>query len=248
MRILPKLCILFGIFAISHGSQSEELETFIKSIIKTWQLRTPTILVKGDLLDMCESQNHSWLLCLTNDQDTDELGNHLAYIHQGRKQDGLIFVGSQGHEELLELLSQGAPSLLTSNYPVFMPISYQNDIQLRLDSNILFYIDSDVGYYELYDVFAVKAGPSIALKVGKWNFGNGMMFSKSMNRWDRRTNLQQTRFINCFAISPLWAELQKDKNGNIIGSKGYIQDMLFYVTEKLNLTIEIKEVQSFSGQ
>ena len=157
MGTLLKLCLLFGSFVISHGTDSEEFEAFIKDVIETWQLRSPTILVKDDLPKMC--LNRQWLLCLSNDQDENELGNHLASIHRHSQQDGLIFVGRQGHEKLLKHLSEGSPSILTSNYPVFMPISYQNDIQLRLDSNILFYRDNDIANYELYDIFAVKAGP-----------------------------------------------------------------------------------------
>ena len=241
VRMLIILGLFFGIVATSHGSESEEFETFIEGIIETWKLRSPTIVVKDDLPKICMSKNPQWLLCLSNDQDTNELANHLASIHPHRQQDGLIFVGSQGHEKLLKQLSEGAPSILTLNYPVFMPISYQKDIQLRLDSNIYFYRDIDISNYEVYDIFAVKAGPDIALEVGKWNFDDGMTLSKSMNRWNRRTNLQQTIFINCLVDYPPWAQLTKDKHGNINGSKGYFQDMVFYITDKLNLTVETKE-------
>ena len=100
-----------------------------------------------------------------------------------------------------------------------------------------FYRENDTSNYEMYDIFAVKAGPSILLEVGRWNFDNGIELIKSINRWDRRTNLQQTTFVNCFAYNPGWAEFTKDKSG----TKGYIQDMLFYITDKLNLTIAIIE-------
>ena len=43
-------------------------------------------------------------------------------------------------------------------------------MELRLDSNILFYGENDDRNYELYDIFAVKRGPHIRLKVGKWSF------------------------------------------------------------------------------
>ena len=241
VRMLIILGLFFGIVATSHGSESEEFETFIEGIIETWKLRSPTIVVKDDLPKICMSKNPQWLLCLSNDQDTTEIANHLASIHQQSKQDGLIFVGSQGHEKLLKHLSESAPSILTSDFTVFMPISYKNDIQLRLDSNILFYRDNDKANYELYDIFAVKAGPPIALEVGKWNFENGMTLTTSMNRWDRRTNLHGTTFINCFAYNGNWADYTKDDNGNIIGSKGYFQDMFFYFADKLNLTIETIE-------
>ena len=62
-----------------------------------------------------------------------------------------------------------------------------------------------------------------------------------MNRWDRRTNLHQTTFVNCIAYNPIWAEFKKDNDGNIIGSEGFFQDKLFYITDQLNLTIQIIE-------
>ena len=185
--------------------------------------------------------NRQWLLCLSNEHDANELTNHLDNIHQGRKQDSLIFVGSQGHSNLLKHLSKGEPNMLTSNYPVFMPISYKNDIHLRLDSNIFFYRYNDDGTYELSDIFAVKGGPSIELEVGKWTFDHGMMLLNSKNRWERRTNLQLSTFINCMANNPGWAEFIKDKKGNIVDSKGYFQNMLFYITDRLNLTVETVE-------
>ena len=52
----------------------------------------------------------------------------------------------------------GAPPLFISNYPVFMPTSYKNDIKLRLDSNIIFFSDQEDGSYGLQDIFAVKGG------------------------------------------------------------------------------------------
>ena len=120
-----QLCLLLGIYPISHGFESKEFETFIEGIIETWQLRSPTLLVKEDLPKICMSKNQQWLLCLSNDQDGNGLTNHLASIHQHNQQDGLILVGSQGHEKLLKHLSDGAPSILTSNYPVFIPFSYK---------------------------------------------------------------------------------------------------------------------------
>ena len=64
-----------------------------------------------------------------------------------------------------------------------------------------------------------------------------MTFVTSKIRWDRRTNLKQASLVNCFSKNPGWADFIEDKNGITIGSKGYFQDMLFYITDKLNLTI-----------
>ena len=236
---LRRISLLFGIFTIAHGAELQQFEAFIEDLISTWQLKSPTIVFYGDLPQIC--MNRQWLLCVSHDQNTNELPHHLASIHLRRKQDGLIFVGNKSLENLLKHLTEVSPSIMTSNYPVFMPISYQNDIQLRLDSNIIYYMDSGNGNYELYDIFAVKGGPSITMDIGKWNYNSGMKLSRSLNMWDRRTHLQGNTIINCFAFNPDWAEFIKDKNGIIIGSKGYVQDILFYATDHLNLTIETIE-------
>ena len=238
--IILQIFLLVGSFVISHGTELEDVEAFLEDIIKTWKLRSPTIIVKDDLPNMC--MKHQWLLCLSNYQDANDLANHLSHVHRHNKQDGLIMVGSHGHDELLRHLMKGASTIFTSNHPFFMPLTYQNAIQLRLDSNIVFY-DNKAGNYEMYDIFAVKGGPFITMDVGSWNLNNGMMLSKSLNRWDRRTNLQQTTFVNCFAYYPLWAEFIKDQDGKITGSKGYFQDKLYYITERLNLTYRTIEAE-----
>lgn len=231
------LCLLMGIFTTSHGSESEQFQAFIEDIIETFQLKSPTVVFNDDLPNMC--MIYQWLLCLSN-RDTKELANNLASVHIQRKQDGIIYVGHQGHEELFKLLSERAPSVFAA-YPLFMPKSYQNDVHLRLDSNIYFYEVSEHEYYELFDIFAVTAGPSIVIEVGNWSIEDSIVLIKSMNRWDRRTNLHRTRFINCIANNPPTAELIKDRNGSIIGSKGPYQDLLYYITDQVNLTVETIE-------
>ena len=235
-----ELCLLLFLFSIAHGlEKTEGLDKFVEDVIDTWQIRSPTIIYQDDLPELCRKRD--WILCLSNDWDINELVQHLVDIYSQRKHDGLIFLGHVGHEKLLEKFAVDAPLLLSTNYPIFMPASYKSDVKLRLDSNVLFYEEKNVDNYELYDIFAVKAGPSIALEVGKWNFDNGMTLTTSMNRWDRRTNLHGTTFINCFAYNGNWADYTKDNNGNIIGSKGYFQDMFFYFADKLNLTIKTIE-------
>ena len=50
--------------------------------------------------------------------------------------------------------------------------------------------------------------------------------------------------MNCLFNMLPFEEIVKDKNGNIIGSKGLLQDYLFYITDKLNVTIRIIESTS----
>ena len=200
MKKLLEIGILLGTFSVCLGSETKVIDAFIEDVIKTWKLRFPTILVKNDMPNLCRTQNQAWILCLSNDEDTNELVNHMVLILQRSGQDGLIFIGKVGHEKLLEHLSEKLPSIFTSNYPIFIPASYKNFTQLRLDSNILFYSDIDIANTtsKLYDTFAVKAGPPIEIEVGEWTLDSGMTLIKRLNRWDRRTNLTQTTFVDCF--------------------------------------------------
>ena len=182
------------------------------------------------------------MLCVTNDANATGVAEHLAMIHQVGRQDGVVFVGSPDNELILRETTRIVPSLFLSNSPVFMPIGYSNMVKLRLDSNIIFHVKlAEIGY-ELVDIFAVKDGASIALELGKWDMDGGMKLFSSMTRWERRTDLKGAEFVNSLTSwSPSYAELIKDRDGNIVGSRGFFQEKLFYITDKLNLTIKTIE-------
>ena len=80
----------------------------------------------------------------------------MLYYH--RKQDGLIFEGTQSHKALLENLLSLAPEMFRSDCPVFMPLEYSDIVELRLDSHIIFYEQHGDGGYSLVDKFAVNGG------------------------------------------------------------------------------------------
>ena len=77
------------------------------------------------------------------------------------------------------------------------------------------------------------------MEIGNWDIDDGIILQKSKNRWDRRTDLKGATFINCLATYE--SDIIKDKNGNITGSKGHFQEMLFYITDNLNLTVKTVE-------
>ena len=230
------LYYLFCIFSIANGLEYEMLETFVIDVIETWQLLSPTIVFQDEMPTMC--MKHQWILCLTIDMGIFETAEHLDRIFKTRKQDGIIFVGDEGHGQLVRQLVKVTPFIFSSNCPVFMPADYTNDIRMRLDSNMIFYKEESLGTYKLLDKFAVKGGPIIVLELGYWNVDEGVFLQASMNRWDRRTDLKGATLRNCLLDNSYWANFKRDESGNITGSKGYFQDMLFYITEKLNLTIE----------
>ena len=227
--------------SIAKGSELEKLESFVTDLIETWQLLSPTIIVQDDLLKLCfETQ---WVFCISEDKDSNELAMHMDLIHLQRKQDGLIFIGNEGHEELMKQLT---PNVFSSNCPVFVPNTYSKQINLRLDSNLIFFKQQQEApsKYELIDKFAVKGGPPITLVLGYWEIDNGIVFQERMNRWERRTDLNAATLINGVTEYGWAAGLIKDKGGNAIGSRGYYPEMLFLISDGLNLIVKTVEVPS----
>ena len=222
MRRHLKLLVLLWLSKSVVGDG--KLEKLLVDIIEAWQLLSPTIIAEEETPKLCLT--HQWTLCLTNDMDKNYLAEHMALMHQGRKQDGVIFVGVSGHGQLIRDLAELAPSLFTSNCPVFLPIDYTSDIKLRLDSNVVFYSEDGPTNYKLLDKFAVKGASPITLNLGKWNMLNGFTFHASMSRWERRTDLGGVGFVNTFPHNDNWAAFIKDENGTIVGSTGWQLNIL----------------------
>ena len=239
MIMLFKLVMLIW---ICPGIQATEtLDNFIEDLIASWKLISPTIIILHDALLPEYCLRHNWVLCLQNDMNMNQLSEHIVSMHQDRKQDGVVFVGHHGQETLFEQLGKLAPSIFVSNCPVFAPIEYADIIKLRLDSNIMFYQKETAIKFNLFDIFAVKGGPPITLELATWDTKKGMRLKQKANRWDRRTNLKGATFINSVYEYEGWGELIMDENGTIVGSKGFFQEKLFYMTDKLNLTIRTVE-------
>ena len=224
-----------------EGAQNMDfMQDFISDLIKTWKLLSPTLIIEEHMLDFCVGQD--MVLCLIKDLETiSEMAEHLEVVYQGRKQDGLIFLGVQYSEYIIKQIVHVAPAIFTSKCPVFMPIEFSNMIKLRLDSNIIFYDEVTPQRYELVDKFAVKGGPLMDLKIGEWDMGRGIILKNSMNRWERRTDLKGFTIKN----GVIALELKKDENGKIIGSEGYFQDKLFYMTDRGPFTYDIATFLGF---
>ena len=247
MKMLLFIALMYSL--CSKGNGSELSENFIKDILSTWRLTSPTLIYQEVLPDLCKT-SHLVLCVENNKEDMDELTDHLAIIHQERRQDSVIFVESRGNKELVRKLDAQVPIIFRSKCPVFMPIRLTNDIKLRLDSNIIFYEDDELVGMNLLDIFAVKGGPPITLHLGHWSISKGITLLESLNRWDRRTDLKGTNIINALACnangyfimyvngtSVPSKSCADSGNATIIGSMGPYQDLLFYITGRLNVTI-----------
>ena len=169
-----------------------------------------------------------------------ELAEHIAMLYQKVKQDSFILTANVT-KEWLKHLEYLEPMMFKSNQPLFMPKEYSETVELRLDSNIIFFEIQRNGIFNLVDEFAVNGGPPIVLELGTWDMTNGMKLQKPFNRWHRRTDLMGATFVNTLVKNGEAADFVYDDNNSIIGSKGLFQDKLMYIIEPLNITVKTTE-------
>ena len=169
-------------------------------------------------------------------------------LYYDRKQDSLIFVGSGTHTELLDNLQSTVQDMFRSDCPIFLPIEYSRTVEMKLDNNFVFYENHTNGTSSLIDKFTVNGGPEIVMEIGTWD-SNGVELKKTINRWDRRTDLMGATFVNTLYENNVGSSafFIYDSNGTIIGSKGHYQDQLFYILDRLNVTIETRD-ESKAGE
>ena len=243
MEIGRLFSLIFLLWMCASVNGDDTLSTFMGDIITTFRLIAPTVIyAMEEAPEICLTRQ--WLLCLANIPENDllELGGHLDMLHRDYIQGGIILVGNAKNEDLVTHIIRDQPSIFTSNYPVLMPLEFAESIPLRLDSNIIFYQrDEGLEGYTLIDVFAVKGGPPITLELGYWEKVNGINLKESIIRWERRTDLRGSTIINALAFNGNWANVTLDNEGNVNGSEGFYPEKLFYMTDRLNVTVKTKE-------
>ena len=161
-------------------------------------------------------------------------------LYREVKQDSVIILANLT-KKWLKHLEHLEPTMFRTDRPIFMPKEYSKTVELKLDSNIVFFEIQANGTINLVDEFAVNGGPTIDFQLGTWDMANGMRLEKTLNRWDRRTDLYGATFVNTLAPNDDFADFVRDENNTIIGSKGWLQDKLKYVIEQLNLTVKTTE-------
>ena len=65
-------------------------------------------------------------------------------------------------------------------------------------------------------------------------------------RWERRRNLQGVQFKNCLAESEGSDRFIRDSTGSIVGSEGFYQDILHYITDSLNVTVHVVDLSTWT--
>ena len=228
IRLQIGLSLFISLFSRVSGNS---LYPFIVHVINNFKLSEPTVIIGDDVPELCMTME--WVLCLKN--DAAEVAQHLEILHLTRRQDAVIFTEAEGMAQLVKELS---PSLFRSPCPVIMSSDLTHLIELRLDSNTLFYEKVNEYEYTLLDKFSVKDGPPIIQKLGSWNKDAGLELHASRYRWNRRTDLNGAVIVNTLTFYNNYANSLYDSQGKVIGSEGLTPARLYEVAERLNLTIE----------
>ena len=150
-------------------------------------------------------------------------------LHKSRDQDAILFAEGRHVNALVREVAAMTPSMFRSPCPVFLPANYSTSIELRLDSNAIFYEETTLkDGFELADHYAVVGSHKLREALGAWD-KNGLYLSKSKYRWDRRRDLMGARIINTLAVTvSKYSLIVYDDKGNVAGSRGSIPDRGVY--------------------
>ena len=183
---------------------------------------------------------------------------NLAYVtnlYKLRRQDGLFFIGKENPTELLEQLQTLVPHMFRTDIPIFMPLEHSETVQLRLDSNFLFYQEQDDGTYRLSDKFATNFNESHQVRnLGTWrqlsNGNSALQLKKTKNRvnvsdmatlhrWNRRRNLTGVPFSITEGVAGPQRTYYNSSQRTFYNSsqRSVVQDSLSYMTRRLNLSV-----------
>lgn len=232
--------LFLSMFANVSGNQ---LYPFLEDIIADFELTAPTIIIgDDDVPELCMSIQ--WVLCLkTSNNDVTQTAELLETLFLSRRQDAIIFAEEEG---MAALIRETSPSLYKSPLPVFMSIEYASLIELRLDSNTLYYKRVGAEEYTLVEMFAVNGGKPIIQDLGSWKIKSGLQLFHSKFIWNRRTDLNGAEVIETLIGFVNYGEPQYDNgNGTFIGSAGLHPDRLHTFAEILNL--KIKTILTYDG-
>ena len=231
------MCLVLNSFA---SASSDEI--FLEDLIVNFELHAPTVIFDEELPEFCMTIER--VLCLKH--DAPGIAQHLKMLHLSRKQDGVLFAEGEGMAILVKEVARLIPSLFRSPCPAFMSLDYADLIDLKLDSNIIFYKREADLEYILLDKFAVKGGQPITLELGSWTKKGGLELYASKYRWNRRTDLKGAVLINTFKYYKNFAHPLYDGQGNLIGSEGSRPDRVYAFADRLNVTI--KDLLTFDGE
>ena len=214
-------------------------------VLKLTHLQAPSILFAEDeqmLVETC-SRISIPLRCIiyTKRMDSIEI-NDLMTLSNGP-------ILLNGYDDKLSLQLNADPSFLSAQRQRLwvMPLDYEEDIQLRLDSRVFFYEKQMSDNYTVYEGYAINGVQRLS-PMFEW-FPSKSDYIKVFEKevvLQRRSNLNGVELITDYPaeVDP-FAKYVRDSTGAIVQVDGYYTDILNDLEE--HFKFNIKRVASQSG-
>ena len=226
-RALILMTVLYG--ALVGPSSCCNIESLISDFVKLYSLSSVAVFVNlGELEQPIEGVSVAYIFYMTA-----ELPDVVSYI--GGIQDDLeamFFIGSD-HTEIIQMLDNST-TIFHSSIMNVMKQHDNVDLQLRLDTNMIFCTPEGKGY-TLSEKYAVKNGPVVDEYVGHWNMESGMHINTPL-MWERRTDLMNVTLIDTVLEYSVISIYSKTERGEILEQSGIGPDILSILKEKLNFS------------
>ena len=161
--------------------------------------------------------------------------NAMEYIRSVQNEIELvIFIGSD-NAELLQLLNNYT-DIFHSKVMSVMEFHYTTKLSFRLDTNIVFCRNERTSL-ALFDIYAIKGGPSITQQLGSWNASSGLQIDVPM-MWERRSNLMKTELIDTILPYAIITRVNQNNEHGIMKISGISPDLSNLLQSKLNFSVK----------
>jgi ABC-type amino acid transport substrate-binding protein len=175
----------------------------------------------------------SALLCYSSDEEITTVVNHVEVLMNHDVLQLVFFFGTADYDRLISKLDQNT-NIFNSKVITVVPNTWKTNLTLQLNSQLVLYEQAEMGF-NLYEIYAIKNGPTIQHQIGTWNMDCGISI-KIHNMWKRRSDLLGLN-LRCTTVPyPVLTILSYDVSGQLTGSTGYYQEILHYLERKLNFT------------
>ena len=145
----------------------------------------------------------------------------------------LVFIGTD-NAELLKLLDNYT-DIFHSKIMSVMEVHQTTRLNFRLDTSIAFCKDERTSL-SLFDIYAIKGGPTISQKLGSWNISSGLWIDVPV-MWERRSNLMNTELIDTILPYAIVTKFNQNNEGDIVSKSGIFQDISYHLQSRLNFSV-----------
>jgi ABC-type amino acid transport substrate-binding protein len=172
-------------------------------------------------------------LCYSNISEPQEVAQHIKWLRKLNQLE-IIIVMEDDHNTLTQILDRetdlfhSSVTCLLSGYP-------SANLTLRLDSRLFYYQSHENDSFALFELYAIKGGPSIDRQIGLWSPHQGLVMP-TPNIWDRRANLLGTKLKSTTMPFSLLTIFHYDSNGAVANITGLLPDLFYSLGETLNYT------------